>query len=201
MAAILRDAPDLTGDLPQGLMLLIRRLLAKSRDDRYQSMADVRAELGRLTASALAPEPQHEQEGRIPLIGREAERQELLRHLEEALAGRGSMVMIGGEPGIGKTHLITAILEEARRRGAYANIGHCYEMEGSPPYVPFIEMLEHTARVAPKEGFRHALGDAAPEVAKLMPELRRMYPDIPPAIQLPPEQQRRVLFNADREYI
>jgi serine/threonine protein kinase len=58
MAAILRDPPDLTGDLPQGLMLLIRRLLAKSRDDRYQSMADVRADLGRLTASALAPEPQ-----------------------------------------------------------------------------------------------------------------------------------------------
>jgi serine/threonine protein kinase len=165
MAAILRDPPDLTGDLPQGLMLLIRRLLAKSRDERYQSMADVRADLGRLTASALAPEPQKEPEGRIPLIGREAERNELLRHLDEALAGRGSMVMIGGEPGIGKTHLITAFLEEARRRGAYANIGHCYEMEGSPPYVPFIEMLEHTARVAPKEGFRHALGDADAGVA------------------------------------
>jgi tetratricopeptide (TPR) repeat protein len=201
MAAILRDPPDLTGDLPQGLMLLIRRLLAKSRGDRYQSMADVRADLGRLTASALAPEPQKQPEGRIPLIGREAELKELLRHLDEALAGRGSMVMIGGEPGIGKTHLITAILEEARRRGAYANIGHCYEMEGSPPYVPFIEMLEHTARVAPREGFRHALGDAAPEVAKLMPELRRMYPDIPVPIQLPAEQQRRFLFNAYREFI
>ena len=46
-------------------------------------------------------------------------------------------------------------------RGAYANIGHCYEMEGSPPYVPFIEMLEHTARTAPKEGFRRVLGDDA----------------------------------------
>jgi hypothetical protein len=34
MAAILRDSPNLSGDLPQGLMLLIRRLLAKSRDDR-----------------------------------------------------------------------------------------------------------------------------------------------------------------------
>ena len=194
LTAILRDPPDLSGDLPQGLMLLIRRLLAKSRDDRYQSMADVRADLGRLTANALAPEPQNETQGRIPLIGRDAERKELLRHLDEALGGRGSMVMIGGEPGIGKTHLITAILEAARHRGAYANIGHCYEMEGSPPYVPFIEMLERTARVAPKESFRHVLGDAASEVAKLMPELRRMYTDIPPAIQLPPEQQRRFLL-------
>lgn len=201
MAAILRDPPDLRGDLPQGLMLLIRRLLAKSRDDRYPSMAEARADLGRVAAGALAPEPQQEAESRIPLIGREAERKELLQRLDEALAGRGSMVMIGGEPGIGKTHLVTAILEEARRRGAYANIGHCYEMEGSPPYVPFIEMLEHTARIAPKEGFRRSLGDQAPEIAKLMPELRQMYPDIPPAIELPPEQQRRFLLNAFREFL
>ncbi len=66
MAAILRDPPDLTGDLPQGLMLLIRRLLAKSRDERYQSMADVRADLGRLTDRALAPEPHRAMVVRIP---------------------------------------------------------------------------------------------------------------------------------------
>lgn len=201
MAAILRDAPDLRGNLPQGLMLLIRRLLAKSPGERYPTMREVRADLARVAAGSLAPESVKPPEERIPLIGREAERKELLQRMEEAMAGRGSIVMIGGEPGIGKTHLITAILEEARRRGAYTNIGHCYEMEGAPPYVPFIEMLENTARVAPREGFRRALGDAAPEIAKLMPELRNLYPDIPPAIQLPPEQQRRFLFNALREFL
>src|ERR1022692_3539940 len=201
MAAILRDPPDLRGNLPQGLMLLIRRLLAKAPDDRYAEMSQVRADLSRLAAGLLTPDQEKAPEERIPLIGREAERKELLQRLDEALARRGSMVMIGGEPGIGKTHLVPAILAEARRRGAYTNIGHCYEMEGSPPYVPFIEMLEHTARVAPKEGFRRSLGDAAPEIAKLMPELRRMYPDIPPAIELPPEQQRRFLFNAFREFL
>jgi tetratricopeptide (TPR) repeat protein len=202
MAAILRDPPELSGDLPPGLMLLIRRLLQKSPEDRYQSMAEVRADLAGLATAAMAPEPARQvQEDRIPLIGREKEFAELKRCLTEALAGRGSLVMIGGEPGIGKTHLITALLDEARRRGAYTNIGHCYEMEGSPPYVPFIEMLERTAQTAPKAGFRLALGDAASEIAKLMPELRRMYPDIPPAIQLPPEQQRRYLYNAYREFI
>lgn len=43
LAAILRDPPDLSGDLPQGLMVLVRRLLAKSREERCQSMAEVRA--------------------------------------------------------------------------------------------------------------------------------------------------------------
>jgi eukaryotic-like serine/threonine-protein kinase len=197
LAAILRDPPNLSGDLPQGLMVLIRRLLAKSPDERYQSMAEVRADFLQLTASpAAAPV-----DDGIPLIGREQEFAELKRSVEEALAGRGSLVMIGGEPGIGKTHLTAAILEEAKRRGAFAAIGHCYEMEGAPPYVPFIEMLEYSARTKPREAFRHSLGDDAPEVAKLMPELRTLYPDIPPAIQLPSEQQRRFLFNAFRSFV
>lgn len=62
-------------------------------------------------------------------------------------------------------------------------------------------MLEHSARAVPASAFRDALGDAAPEVAKLVPELRRMFPDIPPPIELPPEQQRRYLFNSFLEFI
>ncbi|MBK5292110.1 MAG: protein kinase [Acidobacteriia bacterium] len=203
MSSILRDAPALastgTAELPQGLMVLIRRLLAKAPEERYQSIREVRADMGRLATLAQVPEPASAI--RIPLIGRDAERIELLRQMEDALAGRGSLAMIGGEPGIGKTHLIGEILAEARRRGAMAFIGHCYEMEGAPPYVPFVEMLEYGARVTPPDTFRYAVGDAAPEVAKLMPELRRMFPDIPPAIELPPEQQRRFLFNAYRDFI
>jgi tRNA A-37 threonylcarbamoyl transferase component Bud32/tetratricopeptide (TPR) repeat protein len=200
LAAILRDPPNLSGGLPQGLMVLIRRLLAKSRDDRYPSMVEVRADLARLSTSSEAASTVAAEE-RIPLIGREQEFAELNRWLEEALAGRGSLVMVGGEPGIGKTHLTAALLEAAKRRGAFAVIGHCYEMEGAQPYVPFIEMLEYSARTAPRESFRYVLGDDAPEVAKLMPELRVMYPDMPAAIQLPPEQQRRFLFNAYRAFV
>jgi len=201
LSAILGDPPDLRGDLPQGLMVMIRRLLAKDREERYESMQQVRSDLARMAATSLAPENEAPAEDRIPLFGRDAERKELLRLLDESLSGRGAVVMIGGEPGIGKTHLITAILDEAKRRGAFANIGHCYEMEGSPPYIPFIEMLEHAVRATPREGLRLALGDAASEVAKLMPELRRIFPDIPAAIELPAEQQRRFLFNAYREFV
>src|SRR5258706_12720005 len=74
-------------------------------------------------------------------------------------------------------------------------------MEGAPPYMPFVEMLEHNARIVPPATFRHTIGDSASEVAKLMPELRRLFQDIPPAIELPPEQQRRYLFNAYRDFV
>jgi len=204
MTAILRDPPDLaaagSSDLSPGLMVLIRQLLAKSPEERYRSMSEARADLARM-ATPSAAEPAPEAAPPIPLIGRDHERAELLRLLDAALAGRGSLTLIGGEPGIGKTHLTRAILGEAARRGCFTVVGHCYEMEGAPPYVPFIEMLEYSGRAVPLESFRHLIGDAAPEIAKLMPELRRMYPDIPPPIELPPEQQRRFLFNAYREFV
>jgi tetratricopeptide (TPR) repeat protein len=109
--------------------------------------------------------------------------------------------MIGGEPGIGKTRLTEAVLAEAARRGCLCLVGHSYEMEGAPPYVPFVEILEHAARVVPAGAFRHALGDHAPELAKLMPELRRMFPDLAAALDVPAEQQRWLLFNAYRDFL
>jgi DNA-binding winged helix-turn-helix (wHTH) protein/tetratricopeptide (TPR) repeat protein len=198
--AILNDIPNLGGDLPDGLIVLLRRLLAKSTELRYHSIAEVRGDLQRLSADLSATHDSGVVAG-IPLIGRDLEFAELKRLLNEALAGRGSMVMIGGEPGIGKTHIARAVLEEAKHRGAVGVIGHCYEMEGTLPYVPFVEVLEYISRMAPREGFRQSLGDDAPEVARLMPELRTIYPDIPLAAQLPPEQQRRSLFNAFRSYV
>jgi serine/threonine protein kinase/tetratricopeptide (TPR) repeat protein len=188
-----------TEDLPQSLIVLIRRLLVRSRDLRYQSMSEVLADLkriGKSLAEQLSAIPAD-----MPLIGRVQEFETLKRLLSDAIAGHGSMVMIGGEPGIGKSYLARAVSREARRRGALTVIGHCHEMEGAPAYAPFIEMLEYIRRMAPREGLRYSLGENAPEVARLMPELRTIYPDIPPALQLPPEQQRRFLFNAFRSFV
>jgi len=138
---------------------------------------------------------------RTPFVGRGAERAQLRRLLDQAASGHGSLVMIGGEPGVGKTRLSEELMAEARQRGVLALTGHCYEMEGAPPYIAFVEMLEATARVVPAVALREALGDSAPEVAKLMPELRRLFPDIPPPLELPPEQERRYLFNGMRDFL
>src|SRR3990172_5912396 len=138
---------------------------------------------------------------RTPFVGREAERAELRRCLDQVAGGHGALVMIGGEPGVGKTRLAEELMAEARQRGMTAFIGHCYEMEGAPPYIPYVEILEAAVRIFPPETMRETLGDSAPEGAKLMPELRRMFPDIPPAPELPSEQERRYLFNGMRDFI
>jgi class 3 adenylate cyclase/tetratricopeptide (TPR) repeat protein len=138
---------------------------------------------------------------RTPFVGREAERADLRRFLDQAARGRGALAMIGGEPGVGKTRLAEELAAEARQRGLLALTGRCYEMEGAPPYIPFVEMVEAATRIVPPEALRNALGESAPEVAKLMPELRRLFPDIPAPPELPPEQERRYLFNGMRDFL
>ncbi len=138
---------------------------------------------------------------RTPFVGRQAERAELRRFLDQAVGGQGTLVMIGGEPGVGKTRLAEELAAEARGRSVLALVGHCYEMEGAPPYVPFVEILEASARLVPADAFSAALGDSAPEVAKLLPELRRLFPDIPPPLELPADQERHYLFNSVREFV
>jgi predicted ATPase/class 3 adenylate cyclase len=132
---------------------------------------------------------------RTPFVGREEERAELRRWLDQAAGGQGNLVLIGGEPGVGKTRLAQELMAEATQRNFLALTGRCYEMEGASPYIPFVEMLQVAARMLPKEALREALGDSAPEVAKLMPELCRLFPDIPSPLELPPAQERRLLFD------
>jgi DNA-binding SARP family transcriptional activator len=137
---------------------------------------------------------------RTPYVGREIERAELARRMEQACQGDGGLVLIGGEPGVGKTRLTEEMGADADGRGATVLVGRSYEIEGAPPYVPFVEILEQALAAAPNpETFRARLGDDAPEVAKLLPRLRRLFPDIPPPLDLPPEQERHFLFNSVRD--
>jgi len=139
--------------------------------------------------------------GRTPLVGREEELATLLRFLAEAQAGAGTVVLIGGEAGVGKTRLCEELIGEARASGFFTAAGHCYELDGASPYTPFIEIFEYALRVLPPAGLRRALGDSAPEAALLVPELRRTFADIAPPVELPATERRRALFNALRDTI
>ncbi len=75
------------------------------------------------------------------LVGRERELVALRERLEAALAGQGSLVLIGGEAGIGKTALAEALCREATERGALVLIGRCYDLSETPPYGPWVELF------------------------------------------------------------
>jgi len=75
------------------------------------------------------------------LFGRDREISELRVHLAAALAGRGSLVLIGGEAGIGKTALAEVLCREAEARGALVVTGRCFDMTQTPPYGPWISLF------------------------------------------------------------
>jgi predicted ATPase len=77
----------------------------------------------------------------LPLVGREREVAVLREHLRAALAGRGSLALIGGEAGIGKTALAEALCREAAEHGALVLVGRCYDLSETPPYGAFIALL------------------------------------------------------------
>ncbi|HUE97222.1 MAG TPA: AAA family ATPase, partial [Longimicrobiaceae bacterium] len=132
---------------------------------------------------------------RPALVGRDAERTRLGQMLDAACDGHGGLVLLGGEPGVGKTRLASEILEDGRARGMLALSGHTREDE-TAPFVMATEILEDMVRLLPSAELRLLLGDNASELSRLLPDLRRNFPDIPPPEQLPPEQQRRFLFNS-----
>src|SRR6187551_718015 len=80
------------------------------------------------------------------LVGRDREQAALHDALAAALAGRGSLVLIGGEAGIGKTALAEWLLTEAAERGALVLVGRCYDLSETPPYGPWQEALVRAPR-------------------------------------------------------
>jgi len=129
------------------------------------------------------------------LVGREDELDQLRRHWALALEARGHLVLISGEPGIGKTRLAHAIVEEAQRTGAAVLSGGCYEYEATTPYLPFVEALRDWVQWQSAEQLRDRVGSTAPELVKLAPGIEAKIGPIPPNVPLPPKEERLRLYD------
>src|SRR3954470_4262732 len=75
------------------------------------------------------------------LVGRERELSILRDQLAAALIGQGSLALIAGEAGIGKTALAETLCREAEEQGALVLVGHCYDLTETPPYGPWVELF------------------------------------------------------------
>ena len=110
--------------------------------------------------------------GRV-FIGRQRELAELKAALDDALFGQGQLVMLAGEPGIGKTRTTQELAALAEERGVKVLWGWSYE-EGSLslPYLPFVEALRAYVLSREPEDLRQELGAGAADVARIVSEVR-----------------------------
>jgi DNA-binding SARP family transcriptional activator len=129
-------------------------------------------------------------------VGRERELEELLAGLEEALAGRGGLCLIAGEPGIGKSRLTEELLARARERGAEVLVGRCWEAGGAPAYWPWMQALRACVQAREPAQLRGELGAGAPDLAQLVPDLRTRFPDLPEREAPDSDSARFRLFDA-----
>jgi tetratricopeptide (TPR) repeat protein/DNA-binding XRE family transcriptional regulator len=110
--------------------------------------------------------------GAVPsgvLIGREVEMGRLLTVIDDVTKGIGRVVMLAGEPGIGKTRLAQEMTLHLRARGVLVATGQCYEPEQTVPYYPFLEALTAASRAAPPS--------LQAEIPQRWPHLERLLPD------------------------
>ena len=130
---------------PRTLDALILRLLAKDPSERPESAADVLSALEAIDLATSVEQPAATVDEAHALdslaggvfVGRQREMGDLKGSLEETLSGRGRLVMLVGEPGIGKTRTAQELATYAGLRGAQVLWGRSYEEQGVPPYWPW----------------------------------------------------------------
>jgi DNA-binding SARP family transcriptional activator len=108
------------------------------------------------------------------LVGRERERMSIVESLERALAGRGGVVFVEGEAGLGKSRLATAIVEDAEWRGFSVLWGACDELGVGRPYAPIATALESALTPVRVQQLRPRIDPIwLTEAAAVIPALRR----------------------------
>jgi DNA-binding SARP family transcriptional activator len=138
---------------------------------------------------------------RDAFVGRKTELHELLTALDDALAGRGRLFLIAGEPGIGKSRLADELIRHARQRGARVLVGRCWEAGGAPAYWPWMQSLRTYIREVEPEALHAQLGAGAIELAQILPELREILPGLPEPASREAEGARFRLFDAVAEFL
>ena len=192
---------------PPDLEALILHLLAKVPEDRPASASEVIAVL-----EGIDPEGQsasHSDSGANPLdrlargvfVGRERELELLRGALDGAIEGRGSVAMLVGEPGIGKTRTVQELETYARMRGANVYWGRTHESSGMPAYWPWLQVGRAWGAEQDFSAAATVAAVANPQLVRLFPELRQAVPTLPEPPKQHDQSTQFLLFDAYTQFI
>jgi ABC-type oligopeptide transport system substrate-binding subunit len=185
-------------EIPPGLDSLIVRLMEKDPDDRPSGATQV---LEALQAQGLLDATGEEEQlstldriVRGRMIGREAEFHQARELWSSAVDGNSQILLVSGEPGVGKTRLMREIITQSEVMGARV-LGAASYAEGGPPYSPFKQILRDVLPRASQNGF-NLPDDVVADLLSLAPEFRADYPEIAPNPAQDPKADQDRLFES-----
>ena len=190
LAAYERLANGLRAELGLAPSAETRELAARVRSNRAGTDPATRSPGAALPLPALLVQARG-----APFVGREAELAKLERHWQRAQAGEREVVIIAGEPGIGKTRLVGELARWLAAAGSTVLYGRSYQ-ETLTPYQPFVEALRHYVGACDPDVLRWQLGENVGELGALVPELSERLPGLAEASERDPEGRRYRLFEA-----
>jgi serine/threonine protein kinase len=208
--------------LPRSLVAIIGKLMRKNAEDRYQSAFGLKSDLERSRSLWRNGDADAELElgrddfsGRLrisqKLYGREADVATMIAAFDECCHNRSAMVLLSGEPGIGKTSIAQEIFAPvAARRGFFAS-GKFDQLHRTVPYLPVMTafgiLVRQVLAESPEriERWRSeldtALGGAARVLLELVPELEMVIGARPAVPPLPAVESQNRLYHVCQRFV
>src|SRR3954451_21681944 len=124
----------------------------------------------------------------FPFVGRSAELKTLRTLVPRADGGGRRVVLLGGEPGSGKSRLVRELAAEAASDGVLVLYGACDAVVRTP-YGPFVEALDQLARAIEPAELLEALGTAGGELTRLLPALPARVGELSPPVEADPDTE------------
>jgi class 3 adenylate cyclase len=188
--------------VPPDLEALILELLEKEPGKR-PTATETRDRLASVDPVPHEPDPRAgEEANRMEslaegvFVGREREIDRLRTALEETFDGHGRLLMLVGEPGIGKTRTAQEVGTYARVRGARVLVGRSFEGEGAPAYWPWLQMARAYIQDADPDTLVTDMGPGAADIAQVIAEVQDLIPGVTWPRSLEPEQARFRFFDS-----
>ncbi len=189
----------INAEIPSGFEELILNLLNKRPEDRPENASIIlnaleSIEMGDKGSRSIVTFSPINQIVRGRIIGRRNELQEATRIWRKAAANEGQVLLVSGEPGIGKTRFIQELRTLVEVEGGQALLGECYA-QGSAPCSPIAQIIRQIVNSPDWE--KLDLPDSyIVDFLEIAPDLRHHFPDIPSNPPLDPQTEQERMFES-----
>ena len=146
-------------------------------------------------ATSALPAPMRRQAGELPFAARDDERLRLAEAWKRAQVDGTAVVLLAGEPGIGKTRLAFELARQAHDEGALVVLGRCDEHVAAP-HAPWTELMRLLMTTVDDDVITSHVARHGGEIGRLVPDLVGRAPNAPPPTATDPETERLLLFDA-----